>query len=345
LLAQETELNGLGVYTFTYNTSIFSGNYNLSDVADALKEHLRLDDVLKEGKCLIFVCHSMGGIVARKYIVDRQADLISLNVSIGLFLVASPSLGSEYANWITSLAKILNLKNAQADALRFSQHNVWLNDLDRNFQNLKEAKDLTINGKELIEDKAIMLKRIWRKQIVEPFSGAKYFGEPFKVPNSDHSTIAKPDNREAIQHRLLCRFINELTPQNREIIEISYTKIDNEAIDFVDRYLTKKLDDALSSFTSQPRVWAEPILSKSAETDLDAESADKVTLSDLISEPKSRIIKAPPQFGLTCLSHYIIREAWRSKDSNLWLYLDTNDLKPHTNTIEKAVNAELGQLG
>ena len=92
LLAQETELKGLGVYTFTYNTSIFSGNYNLSDVADALKEHLRLDVVLKEGKCLIFVGHSMGGIIARKYIVVRQADLISLNVSIGLFLVASPSL-------------------------------------------------------------------------------------------------------------------------------------------------------------------------------------------------------------------------------------------------------------
>ena len=43
--------------------------------------------------------------------------------------------------------------------------------------------------------------------MVEPFSGARYFGESFKVPGSDHFSIAKPEDREAIQHRLLLYFI------------------------------------------------------------------------------------------------------------------------------------------
>ena len=78
LLVREEQFEGLGIYTFTYATSIFSGNYHLGDVVDALKEQLRLDNLLGEGQQLIFVCHSMGGIVVRKMIVDRQTDLIEL---------------------------------------------------------------------------------------------------------------------------------------------------------------------------------------------------------------------------------------------------------------------------
>ena len=70
LLKDESAFKSLGIYEFTYQTNVFSGTYSLSDVVDALKEHLRLDGLL-EGK-LVFVCHSMGGIVARKYLVERR---------------------------------------------------------------------------------------------------------------------------------------------------------------------------------------------------------------------------------------------------------------------------------
>ena len=220
LLKEDTKLAGLGIYTFSYNTGIFSGDYSLNDAVDALKARLELDDVLKQNHRLIFVCHSMGGIVVRKYIVERQIDLINLDIQIGLFLVASPSLGSDYANLIKGFAKILN--NTQADALRFSQNNTWLNGLDKEFINLKEAKHLPIIGKELIEDKSIILKgndikfkifniiSFFKKQIVKPFSGARFFENPYKVENSDHLTISKPENKDAIQHRLLCQFIKDV---------------------------------------------------------------------------------------------------------------------------------------
>jgi len=57
-------------YVFEYFTNVFSGNYNLDDAVDSLKEQLSLDDVLTSGR-IIFVCHSMGGIVARKYIIQN----------------------------------------------------------------------------------------------------------------------------------------------------------------------------------------------------------------------------------------------------------------------------------
>jgi pimeloyl-ACP methyl ester carboxylesterase len=127
LLKNEPELGSVGIYVFTYHTGIFSGNYRLGDVVDALKEHMRLDGVLESNQ-LIFVCHSMGGIVVRKFVVERAAELIGAGKEIDLFLVASPSLGATYADWLSPLAQLFG--HAQADALRFVRKNNWLMDLD-----------------------------------------------------------------------------------------------------------------------------------------------------------------------------------------------------------------------
>jgi hypothetical protein len=98
--------------------------------------------------------------------------------------------------------------------LRFAQSNAWLNDLDKEFQNLKESGRPRIRGKELVEDDFIVLKGLFKRQVVEPFSGARYFGEPFKVPKSDHFSIAKPAGPQAVQHRLLERFIADMREVN-----------------------------------------------------------------------------------------------------------------------------------
>jgi pimeloyl-ACP methyl ester carboxylesterase len=207
LVLAEGHLSTVGVYSFNYRTGIGSGYYNLGDVVDSLKEYMQLDGVLGHSK-VIFVCHSMGGIVARRYLVSQQGRLIEGGLrEVGLFLVASPSLGSQYATMLETLTRLAG--HTQGEALRFSQANVWLNDLDKDFMNLKESGKLRIKGKELIEDQPIVLKRFlfFKRQIVEPFSGNRYFGDPYKVPASDHFTIARPKATEAIQHRLLCQFI------------------------------------------------------------------------------------------------------------------------------------------
>ncbi|MEK4032533.1 alpha/beta fold hydrolase [Methylocystis sp. IM3] len=206
LLKHEPKLEPLGIYVFTYETGIFSGSYRLSDVVDALKEHMRLDHVLESDR-LIFVCHSMGGLVVRKLIVERAFELIMANKEVGLFLVASPSLGSSYADLLSPLAQLFG--HAQADALRFVRSNAWLSDLDKEFINLKEGGKLKLKGKDLTVDKFVIFDKFWRRQVVEPFAGARYFGEPFKIAGSDHFSIAKPKDRAAIQHRLLCKFISE----------------------------------------------------------------------------------------------------------------------------------------
>jgi len=159
LLKNESDFQSLGIYVYTYQTGFSSGSYSLSDVVDDLKERLiNLDHVLACNK-IIFICHSMGGIVVRKFLVERVQDLLDRKIEVGLYLVASPSLGSNYANWLEPIAKFAG--HAQAQALRFSQDNQWLNDLDKTFQNLKESGRLLLHGKELVEDKFVTLKKLF----------------------------------------------------------------------------------------------------------------------------------------------------------------------------------------
>lgn len=197
----------LGVYAFEYRTGFFSGTYRLGDVVDDLENRLRLDGVLSS-KRLVFVCHSMGGIVARRFIVRSHAALADASKEIGLFLIASPSLGAKYANWLAPIARLL--KHSQADALRFSQENSWLMDLDQDFMNLKESNRLVMRGKELVEDQFIIPKLFFFNQVVEPIAGARYFGSPYKVPKSTHFTIAKVVSNDSMQHRLLVEFLGEM---------------------------------------------------------------------------------------------------------------------------------------
>jgi hypothetical protein len=208
LVSEHANLKDCGIYLFNYKTNIFSGSFNLDDVVDTLKIQIALDGVLNSSR-LIFVCHSMGGIIARKYILIKKNEFVDAGKEIGLFLVASPSLGSDYANWIGFLAR--RLGHSQVDALRFRQSNLWLNDLNKQFRNMLDDRQILLRGHELVEDRFVVLSKFFRKQIVEPFSGAAYFGNSFKVPDSDHFSIAKPRDASAIQHRILCQFIQDMS--------------------------------------------------------------------------------------------------------------------------------------
>jgi pimeloyl-ACP methyl ester carboxylesterase len=231
VLTLEPEPTDLGVYVFTYRTGFFSGTFSVTDASASLKEHLDLDEVVRARR-IVFVCHSMGGLVVRKYLVDRAADLIERDISVGLFLIASPSLGADYADWLRPLAKLVG--HSQADALRFIRDNMWLMDLDRAFMDLKEAGRLRMNGKELIEDRFIIGGPFWRKQVVEPFAGARYFGEHYKVPDSDHSSIAKIKGPNDIQHRQLMKFIRGSEPPAR-----LSTQADNTLIPRLQRLISR----------------------------------------------------------------------------------------------------------
>lgn len=106
--------------------------------------------------------------------------------------------------------------------------------------------------------------------------------------------------------------------------------------DSIRKILSNRLDESLSAFSDQPLVWTEPVLSHTNEISENPNEnfERRIKIEDFIANIESTIIKAPPQFGLTCLSHYLIKQAWE-KDK-LWAYINFNESKEH-NVHKKAI--------
>lgn len=199
--ADEDPALGAAIYVATYRTGLDSAKYGVNDAAEALWEELHHAGVLERGS-IVLVCHSMGGLVVRRMLVQRQGRLGFHR--LGLFLVASPSLGSRYANWLAPIARLFG--HAQAESLRLQESNPWLETLDADFLDLLDRTDLA--GRELVEDRSIFGIGPWQGEpIVSPLSARRYFRDGLKIPDSDHFSIAKPADAQALQHLVLMEFI------------------------------------------------------------------------------------------------------------------------------------------
>lgn len=104
-------------------------------------------------------------------------------------------------------------------------------------------------------------------------------------------------------------------------------------------YLKERLNRSLTMFNGQKPCWIEPIMS---ETNLISSKytenyEHRVDIDKFIENTKSTIIKSPPQFGLTCLGHYLVLKAWSK--NQIWVYIDAEKIK--RNEPEKAVRNEL----
>lgn len=107
--------------------------------------------------------------------------------------------------------------------------------------------------------------------------------------------------------------------------------------------LEERLNKALKLFSGQPCIWVDPIISARNELSInpDDNETEKIKVHDIVKNPTSLIISAPPQFGLTCLSHYMVLEA--CKKGAYWLYIDSKKLKAHN--VDSYKNQDYEDLG
>ncbi|MCB9502591.1 MAG: metallophosphoesterase [Deferribacteres bacterium] len=112
----------------------------------------------------------------------------------------------------------------------------------------------------------------------------------------------------------------------------------------ISEYLISRKNEALRSFSSQPIVWVEPVLSRTNYVSINnGDNSERyIDLSDFLLNPKSTIIKAPPQFGLTCLAYHIALKSWEL-NKFLWIYLDAKAIKSVLH-LEKVIKRELKLL-
>ena len=199
-----SEYEYIDVALFSYKTSKLSGHYSITNAADSLHNELKVNGCNEKYDRIIFLCHSMGGVVVRKTLVKFQRYFDDCDLV--LYLVASPSMGSFYANLLRPLAVIMRQKQLP----HLTKSNEWLGQLNREFRRFlsyRKENDKPIKGKELIEDMSPIGGLPWFPQVVSDFAGAYFFEDDLKISSTDHSTIVKLQDQTVTQHTTLLKLI------------------------------------------------------------------------------------------------------------------------------------------
>jgi|TARA_R100000479_G_scaffold130736_1_gene68774 hypothetical protein len=140
--------------------------------------------------------------------------------------------------------------------------------------------------------------------------------------NGIYTDFESIENFEKKLEEKLNLFISELSPLNNPNEKI-------KEIDAVQKQLEKDLDDSLKTYNEKSPVWIEPIISTKREipTNPSKNEDNRIELDYFIQNPANIIIKAPSEFGLTSLAHFLKLNAWKS--GKTFVYIDSKKTKRH----------------
>jgi len=180
LLATDPLLaDNLDVFVFEYFTPTFSLAPSIADLADQLRGALDDHEVFKQHKQVVFLAHSMGGIVVRQYLLGNQDMIPSVPM---IYFYATPTNGSELA----ALARIASA-NPQLRGMTPIEGNDFLQSIQSFWLNCKAQSIASYCGvEELPTDGQIVVTRS---------SATSLCNRPLDPFAANHIDIVKPESR------------------------------------------------------------------------------------------------------------------------------------------------------
>ncbi|KAF1982271.1 hypothetical protein K402DRAFT_415046 [Aulographum hederae CBS 113979] len=221
-LKDEVDLSNIRIFSFGYNANFAGQNsvYSIMDFAKSLLLHMSTYSQDGERPIgthpIIFVAHSMGGLVVKKaYVIGRGNSQYSQMVSrVRAFMfMSTPHKGSFHANMLNSLLSA-SPKNSQK---------IYVAELDVNsttLQDLNEQFRVICDGLHIVSFYETLLTKMGPTKIlmVGKESGVLNYPQETSSPlNADHHDVAKfssPDDPNYILViSLLRQLVQKLSPR------------------------------------------------------------------------------------------------------------------------------------
>lgn len=211
LVVSDPRLESPSIFMAGFHTAPGARDYDVKHAARELVRALQLPDENGgspplDKSHLIFVCHSTGGVVVR-YMIEKNQQIFR-DKYVGVLLIASPSLGSFYANLFAAFLGFTR----QRLGYQLRKTSPELADLDERFRDIVTSGHLQIIGAEAVEHHAVGPRwlpawlRNWLPRVVEPTSAGRYFGNPEMLRGTDHFSSVKPSGYDHPAHMLLVWF-------------------------------------------------------------------------------------------------------------------------------------------
>jgi len=181
---------------------------NLADRSAEILDKLRQCGVGQ--RPVIFVGHSMGGLVAKKMLLQAQAEQDNdlVDNTKGIMFFSTPHLGSSVAK-LNSATKFFFFPSTEVNDLE--ENSPQLVDLNQNFKNLvKEKEDLRIiSFGEALTTPMFGIDMTF----VSPESSNLEIGEHYQI-KANHLNVCKPDSKESIIYRKFIDLMMDVIDDN-----------------------------------------------------------------------------------------------------------------------------------
>jgi len=189
----------LDVLVYQYETPMLTDAGKIPQVADGLSDYLDHLEVWKNYRGVIFVGHSMGGLVIRQLLIAHQADAAKVPL---IYLYATPTNGAEIAD---VASKISN--NPQLQGMIPLEASTYLNSVYSNWTNTPTLSKIPT----YCSYEGLKTYGIW----IVSQSSASALCNQARQQAADHIDIVKPSGREDPRYYLLqLQLLNVLAPLN-----------------------------------------------------------------------------------------------------------------------------------
>jgi pimeloyl-ACP methyl ester carboxylesterase len=199
-------------------------NYTLDDATSEVLRGLRNLEVTTRYTNIIFIAHSLGGVVVRNMFVHHWSFFRSKH--IGIALIASPTTGSYWADFAKNANDdTFKLKFVEDNELlkALQANNGFLDSIDRNFRSLVAGVDVDGPDRprfvigEAVEQYSPLLRSTELPPIVPRNSSERHLGLSRTIPDSNHMSICKPADQYSSVHGFLVdfyeSFLSEFSPR------------------------------------------------------------------------------------------------------------------------------------
>jgi len=176
LIAKDKIFENYSVYVYEYSTSMASNVFSIDETAANMRLYLDADGVSVH-KDILFIAHSMGGLVTRAYLLENRAAALNTRL---IYFYSTPTTGSQVA----AIASLIST-NPQLSKLQPMQSADYLADLQRHW--LAAAYGIPSFC-------AYETKSTYGFNVVTQASASNLCNRRLDPLDADHITIVKPEN-------------------------------------------------------------------------------------------------------------------------------------------------------
>lgn len=126
LIASDSTFDGYDVFMYGFSSPKLDVALNIDELGEDLRSTFDDQKLAKYDK-VVFVCHSMGGVVARSFLIKYRENWAS-KIKL-IYYYATPTNGSQLASWARLISKnkqLENLRIENGDRYLADQYRAWL---------------------------------------------------------------------------------------------------------------------------------------------------------------------------------------------------------------------------